>query len=157
MGLRMRTTNLAAANGSTAGTEPPASPDAPDPVSWNNRQQWNKGTDIDTATDISASRLQLPDDGNFFEVVGSDNIDGLQDIRPGMTVRLRFASTPSLVNSANFILIGGATRSAQAGEVCTFTQVAADTWVESASNKTGAGGGGALNGTELERQTAGYP
>lgn len=83
---------------------------------------WQRGADI-----ASATTLSLPAGGGYdFNVTGSTTITGISSAQGGRKVRLKFSAAPSLThNGSNFIMPGGVSVAAVAGDMAEFTNEAA--------------------------------
>ena len=71
----------------------------------------------------SASAITIPTTGNFFEVLGTTDIDSLSDVAVGVEVHLRFQGILTLNDSVTLGILGGANLPTNSGDIATFRQV----------------------------------
>ena len=72
----------------------------------------------------SAATLTLDDEYNYFVVTGSVAMTALPDVSRGFRATLTFTGTPTLTNSAGFLIPGGVNIAAAAGDVAVIEQEA---------------------------------
>ena len=78
---------------------------------------WSKGT-----TQVSASVITPPIDGNYFHISGTATITGFNAVHVGAQVLVYFESSLTLTNGANFVLEGGQNIVTSAGDMALFIQ-----------------------------------
>ncbi len=85
---------------------------------------WGKGSSV-----AASSTVNLPSDGNFVTISGNTNISAFGSKPAGSIYFIRFSGTPTLVNSGNMILIGGANIAVTVGSTaCFIADNASGTW-----------------------------
>lgn len=77
----------------------------------------------------SATSLTLGADGNYFNITGTVNVEGIAGIQVGMQVTLAFASILDLVhNATSFILPSSTDITTATGDVAVFREISAGNW-----------------------------
>lgn len=91
-----------------------------DALRW---QQLTKGANI-----ASAATIDIPNEGNLFEITGTSNISGINTTYPGRSVFLVFEDELELTHSASFSMPTGANIKTSAGDVAVFINEDTGIW-----------------------------
>lgn len=93
------------------------------------RIKWSKGSDLDD-DDIDVSNiLTVGADGNYFDIGGTQQIDGIATAGVGMVVKLHFDTARTLTHHAdNLVLPGGQNIVTAAGDEAEFVEYATADW-----------------------------
>lgn len=86
-------------------------------------QKWAKGADV-----ASAAELTLGDDGNYFDITGSNAITSIASKGIGTVVKLHFDASPPLTHSADLVLPDGTNITPGAGDEAEFIEYATGDW-----------------------------
>lgn len=96
------------------------------PIGQGNALRWEqltKGSNIASATTIN-----IPNEGAFFEITGTTDIAAITDTYPGRVVFLRFQDVLTLENSAGLVMPTGADIQTAAGDVAIFLNETTGVW-----------------------------
>ncbi len=107
--------------------------------------QFAKGTTIASTTSVT-----VPNDGNFFDVTGTNNIESLSGFAGYPIIYLRTLQALTFVhNSTNLILLGAANRTTLANQVTAFLHLGAGQWMELYYTNPFFGDGNFIDGSVL--------